>query len=683
MVAGLPPTNTALPAISGTTTQGQTLTAADGTWSNSPTGYTYQWRRCDSTGSSCTDIADATGSTYLSVYEDAGGTIRVVVTASNSYGSANATSSPTAVVTGLPPSNIGPIPPAISGTAAQGNQLTAAPGLWRNSPTSFTYQWLRCSNTSLSSCVDIGTASPDYTYMLAADDVGYRIRVEVTASNPWGSNYNTSAATAVVQGAPPVNTALPVISGEALPVIGHTLTASNGSWNPVATSYTYQWQHCHYSGSPCTDISGATASTYVVQSGDYGQKIQIVVTAHNAYGIGSATSAQTGLVGRPPLNTGGLPAISGMAREGQTLTASTGSWTESPTSYSYQWRICDGTGSGCFDVSNPSANPNTFSLAIRDIVGATIRVVVTATNAYGSGSATSVQTAVVDTGAPINTALPTITGSPGVGQTLTASNGSWNPAATLPYSYEWQHCSVPGGVCTSISGAYLGTYVPQAADVGSTIRVIVTAWNDYGSGGATSTKTGIVGYPPVNTALPSISGTAQVGQFLTAAHGTWTNSPTGYSYQWRRCDSSGANCENTSTGSSTYSIQDADYQHTIRVIVTASNTYGGTSATSDPTAVVVGNPPVNFVLPAITGSARRGEIVHALSGSWYNSPTSYWYNWYRCDAAGGNCVDTGYIYDNYIIQTADVGGTIRVLVTAYNTYGPGTAVFSPQTGVVT
>jgi hypothetical protein len=169
---------------------------------------------------------------------------------------------------------------------------------------------------------------------------------------------------------------------------------------------------------------------------------------------------------------------------------------------------------------------------------------------------------------------------------------------------------------------------------------------------------------------------------LSASTGSWNPAATSYSYQWRRCDSSGANCENTSAGSFTYSIQDADYQHTIRVIVTAYNTYGGTSATSDPTAVVVGNPPVNYVLPAIYGSAKRGEIVHALNGSWHNSPTDYWYNWYRCDAAGNNCVDTGYIYVNYVIQTADVGGTIRVLVTAYNTYGPGAAVFSAAFGPV-
>ena len=48
--------------------------------------------------------------------------------------------------------------------------------------------------------------------------------------------------------------------------------------------------------------------------------------------------------------------------------------------------------------------------------------------------------------------------------------------------------------------------------------------------------------PPVNTSLPTISGQTVVGDTLTAANGSWSNGPTGYSYQWQDCNSSGANC---------------------------------------------------------------------------------------------------------------------------------------------
>ena len=102
VVKGRKPANTALPTISGTTTQGQKLTASRGSWSNSPTSRSYRWRRCNSFGVSCADISGASASSYTLAAVDVNSTIRVVVTASNSYGSASATSAQTAVVATVP-----------------------------------------------------------------------------------------------------------------------------------------------------------------------------------------------------------------------------------------------------------------------------------------------------------------------------------------------------------------------------------------------------------------------------------------------------------------------------------------------------------------------------------------------------------------------------------------------------
>jgi len=93
---------------------------------------------------------------------------------------------------------------------------------------------------------------------------------------------------------------------------------------------------------------------------------------------------------------------------------------------------------------------------------------------------------------------------------------------------------------------------------------------------------------PVNTGLPSISGTPQAGQTLTATAGTWTGTPSpAFTYQWRRCDSAGASCADISgaTGTS-YVVASADRSRTLRVLVTAANTAGQASASSGATALV-------------------------------------------------------------------------------------------------
>jgi len=206
------PVNTSLPSITGTKTQGQQLTAVDGSWTNSPTSYAYQWEDCDNAGANCTSITGAIGSTYVLQGSDAGHTIRVVVTAHNDSGSGSpATSAATAVVLPLPPGNVDP--PTISGNASQGQMLAAGAGTWTNNPTSFTHQWQDCDAAG-ANCVAIGSATGT-TYTLQASDVGATIRVTETATNAGGSSSAVaSAQTAVV--APPDTTA-PAVQFDAKP----------------------------------------------------------------------------------------------------------------------------------------------------------------------------------------------------------------------------------------------------------------------------------------------------------------------------------------------------------------------------------------------------------------------------------------------------------------------------------
>jgi hypothetical protein len=126
-------------------------------------------------------------------------------------------------------------------------------------------------------------------------------------------------------------------------------------------------------------------------------------------------------------------------------------------------------------------------------VGDTIRVVVTATNSAGSAKANSAQTGVVaaSASAPVNTALPTVSGSAVQGSTLTESDGSWSGSPAPTFTRQWQRCT-SATVCADISGATGTSYVLVAADVGDTIRVVVTATNSAGSAKANSAQTGVV-----------------------------------------------------------------------------------------------------------------------------------------------------------------------------------------------
>jgi hypothetical protein len=187
----------------------------------------------------------------------------------------------------------------------------------------------------------------------------------------------------------------------------------------------------------------------------------------------------------------------------------------------------------------------------------------------------------------------------------------------------------------------------QAGDVGFTLRSLVTAGNRYGSAQAKSAQTAVVtaapsGSAPSNTTLPSVTGTPQQSQTLNSTSGNWSGNPTGYAYQWLRCDSNGANCGAIAgAGSARYVIQSADVGSTLRSQVTATNQYGSTSVQSAQTSVVQAVPggggpnwtgpwrdasytvPTSFTktittitdfknLVSSSGSLAAGDVVHVV-----------------------------------------------------------------------
>ena len=183
--------------------------------------------------------------------------------------------------------------PVISGTAQEGQTLTASKGAWLHKPTSYAYQWQRC-NAAGEACAPIAAATAA-TYTATAVDVGSTIRVAVTARNSVGSATGVSAQTAVViAAAPPVNTAPPAITG--LVQQGQTLTGSAGAWTGNPTSFTYQWQRCDAAAASCANVANAIGQTYVLGAGDAGFRVRLAVTATNAVGATTAYSAATDVV---------------------------------------------------------------------------------------------------------------------------------------------------------------------------------------------------------------------------------------------------------------------------------------------------------------------------------------------------------------------------------------------------
>jgi len=239
----------------------------------------------------------------------------------------------------------------------------------------------------------------DYAKGTCASETSSQVGLTALAST-WktGTSYKDCPASVYVTAAappsPPVNTALPVVSGA--DEEGSTLTSTAGVWSGSPTSYAYQWEDCNALGEGCSSVSGAMASSYKLAAGDVGHTVRVVVSATNEGGSTPASSAATAVVVSPPppvvpVNTV-LPSVSGTAEEGKTLSASTGTWSGSPTSYAYQWEDCNALGEGCLSISGST----TASLKLTALnVGDTVRVSVTATNLEGFASATSAATPVI------------------------------------------------------------------------------------------------------------------------------------------------------------------------------------------------------------------------------------------------------------------------------------------------
>ena len=602
-----PPQNTGAPNLSGGLVLGSgSLTATSGTWNGDPAPtVAFKWFRCDSSNtcsqitSGVTTTGDSPGSTssYTPTSADVGDTIYVTVTGSN----ADETPGPTVESNSVGP--IGAAPnntqaPTITGSVVEnGTAVNVSTGTWTGYPTpTITYQWYRC--TSATSCTGInGAQSNSYYPDLPA--LGETLEVQVTGSNSHGTQTVTTAQFGPIEGAPS-NSALPQIDSST-PAAGTAVGVSNGTWTGYpAPTYGYQWQLCDSSGNNCANITSADAAAqfYTPTPADAGHDLQVEVTATNSVGAQTVASAPAGPVTGAPDNTT-APTISGVAEVGKgPLTVSTGTWSGYPTpTLTYQWYTCT-SASSCALAGGTGADTNSYTPQPQDI-GNTLEVKVTGKNTYGTQTVTTAPVGPVN-GQPQNGRLPQITGTVQQGQLLLATNGTWTSTSPISYSYQWEQCDPSGNSCNDIVSATesttQSTYTPSSADVGQTLRVIVTATNAAGPTSVTSDQTPAVliaapanSTPPQISAPSSTSGAPQQGQAVDASQGSWQNSPTTYTYQWELCDPSGQNCNDILNATDAgYTPQPTDVGDTLRVVVTASNDGGKTTVTSGPTPIIEG-----------------------------------------------------------------------------------------------
>ena len=418
--------------------------------------------------------------------------------------------------------------PTIRGTAQVGETLTAntsgvadADGL---SNVQYEYQWL-ADDAEI-------TGATGSTYTLVAEDEGKAIKVKVSFTDDADNEESlTSGATDEVSAKPnSPATGAPTISGTTQ--VGETLTANTSGIADADglsnVQYEYQWL------ADDADISGATNATYTLAAADEGKATKVRVSFADDAGNGETlTSAATDAVAAaatPNSPATGVPAISGTAQVGETLTTDTSGIADEDgldnAAFAYQWTA------GGSDIQGTTGSTYTLS---DDDEGKAIQVRVTFTDDAGNPEAlTSAPTDAVQP--PPNS--PTITGTARVGQTLTADtsgirdeDGMENPA----FGYQW----IAGGA--DIEGATGASYTIIADDEGLIIQVWVSFTDDAGNY-ETRISDGTEAVAPETppntpaTGAPTITGTVRVGETLTADTSAIADADgmenAAFTYQW-------------------------------------------------------------------------------------------------------------------------------------------------------
>ena len=696
--------------ISGTAEVGTTLTAitsaiadADGLVNAS---FDYQWERQVLATGSVTDIPGATGASYKVTSDDRDSAVRVSVSFSDDAENSETLSSYWLLVL-TPPNTPATGAPTISGTAQVGETLTAdtssiadADGLTN---ASFSYQWIASNGRS---DVEIANATAP-TYTVADDDEGWTIQVRVSFTDDAGTEGSlTSAATALVQPAAPDNPPDTPNQPKATAVF---VGGVDLEWNEVPGADSYDVQQ--YRGGQWTDLptDGVAIAFYgagaIISGLDPEASLWFRVRAANGHGVSdwsamlymnSTSQFRSGRQARPGNEpASGAPAVHGTAQVGESLWADASGIEDGNgldrVQFRYQWVSGDGNA----DTDIAGATDSGYTLVSAD-VGRTIKVRVAFTDRGGySETRTGAATGAV-AAAPNNpaTGKPAISGTAQVGETLTVATSGIADADGLDnatFSYQW----MAGG--TEIPGATGPSYTLVSDDEGKTIQVWVGFIDDARNEEAlASAATEAVGFAVQQrgasntpaTGQPTISGTAQVGEMLTADTSGIADVDglvnATYSYQWLGDDTDIAGAR-----SSTYTLVDDDEGRTIKVRVIVTDDEGNeTTLTSTATdAVEAAAQPDSPATgqPTITGTVQVGEMLTAVTTGIADADglvkATYSYQWVANDGITDTDI-SGATDATYTLAADDAGRTIKVRVIVTDDLGNETTLTSTATDEV-
>ena len=458
---------------------------------------------------------------------------------------------------------------------------------------------------------------------------------------------------------------------------GTSISVAAGIYpNGLPTSY--HWNSSGGSTAPVNIGSGpgvVTISANLPMPVGNEDDFQLVVSNADGtvYGYDQSVGISGGTVTDAPANTL-APQLDGAAVIDQTLTTSPGWWSPAAGAFAYQWQVStdDSSWTDITGATGPS-----YQIPAGEL-GDYLRAQVTATDNAGSTTATSAVTT------PVKTLLPRLTGAPAVsgtalnGRTLTANPGQWDPTPNEGYAYQWQR-SADASTWTNISGATAADYTLKNADVADVVRVRVIAFTNNGAGQpANSAATQTISSAPANTSLPTVQGTAQRPDTLTAGPGQWLfDAAPVYHYQWQRSADAITWSNIVNATSSTYTVAVADEGDQVRVQVTDTNTTGTTVAVSAATATVANNPPIPPANPTISGSVAIGQPLTIANAAFTPADVIVTEQWQRSADASSWTDISGATNATYTPTSADIGFQLRVEIDGSNADGRDVADSSP------